>query len=231
MLTDFAGSSEYLDLISEWATPDLISLSLLPYFLGIVVLIVGAMRGRLRPSDLWVVVPFLAAGFTAVRAVPPAWLGLVPFLSLSLEGLRFSRLRGFARPVGLAIVTLVILLPVILLAGPGHLEKERFPEAAADVMLDVPTFHDDVAGGYLIWRFAPDRRVFIDDRAEFFNERIKEYADVRDRREPWEPVFERDGIEQALLRVEQPLIEDLQVSGWDIVYSDEAWVLLRPRPT
>jgi hypothetical protein len=228
MLLDFVGSSEYLDLISEWATPNLISVSLLPYFVGIVILIVGAMRGRLTARMLWVVVPFLALGFTAVRAVPPAWIGLTPFIAVGLQGVMIPRFQGFSRPVGLLIGALVILMPVLLLAGPPRLEEERFPEDASTVMADVPTFHDDVAGGYLIWRFGPERRVFIDDRAELFKERLREMVNVRNGREAWQPVFARDGIEQALLHVSDPLVASLESAGWAIEHKDEVFVLLRP---
>ena len=40
-----------------------------------------------------------------------------------------------------------------------------------------------------------------------------EYVEVRDLERDWEPVFERDGIEQVLLKAEEELIGELAVSG------------------
>jgi hypothetical protein len=91
----------------------------------------------------------------------------------------------------------------------------------------VPTFHDDSAGGYLIWAEGPERLVYIDDRAELYGDRMAEYVEVRDLERDWEPVFERDGIEQALLKVDEELIGELEAAGWTATYEDEEYVVLR----
>ena len=70
--------------------------------------------------------------------------------------------------------------------------------------------------------------MYIDDRAELYRERLAEFVAVRDGEEPWEPVFERDGIEQVLLRVEEPVVEDLQAAGWQVEFEDEHYIVLAP---
>jgi hypothetical protein len=55
-----------------------------------------------------------------------------------------------------------------------------------------------------------------------------EYVEVRDLERDWEPVFERDGIEQVLLRGDEELIGELEVAGWSRAYEDEEFVILRP---
>jgi hypothetical protein len=41
-------------------------------------------------------------------------------------------------------------------------------------------------------------------------------------------VFDRDGIGQALLKVTEPLVDDLEAAGWETVFEDDEYVVLRP---
>jgi hypothetical protein len=108
------------------------------------------------------------------------------------------------------------------------LSETRFPVAASGELDNVRTFHDDRSGGYLIWDRGPEFLVFIDDRAELYGERMAEFVAVRDGEEPWQPVFERDGIRQVLLPAESELAVSIKNEGWQPVYEDEEYVVLRP---
>jgi hypothetical protein len=55
-----------------------------------------------------------------------------------------------------------------------------------------------------------------------------EYVEVRDLERDWEPVFERDGIEQVMLKTDEGLIGELKAAGWTAAYEDEEYVVLRP---
>jgi hypothetical protein len=57
---------------------------------------------------------------------------------------------------------------------------------------------------------------------------MAEYVEVRDLERDWQPVFERDGIEQALLKVDEELIGELEAAGWTTTYEDEVYAVLRP---
>jgi hypothetical protein len=227
MLWGFAQAREYLALISEWMTPDLLSPGLLPLVVGILILILGGMRGNLGPRSFWIIAPFLVLSFSAERAVATAWIALLPLLAVSLKGWTVSYFQGFSPRVGLAALAVIIAIPFAFVESV-ELDETRFPVAAAASLQDLPTFSDDFAGGYLIWRFGPHRKVFIDDRAELYGERILEFVEVRAGREPWQPVFARDGIEQALLKVDEPMIMWLEADGWVATYEDETYVVLRP---
>ncbi len=113
-------------------------------------------------------------------------------------------------------------------SSDGSIDDERFPVAAAKELADVPTFHDDSAGGYLIWSEGPERLVYIDDRAELYGDRMLEYVEVRDLERDWEPVFERDGIEQVLLKADEELLGELASAGWTTTYEDGVYVVMRP---
>jgi hypothetical protein len=115
-----------------------------------------------------------------------------------------------------------------LVASDGSIDEERFPVAAAAELDDVPTFHDDRTGGYLIWAAGPERLVYIDDRAELYGERMAEFVAVRDLETDWEPIFQRDHIEQVLFRSDEELVGVLESAGWAPTFQDEHYVVLRP---
>jgi hypothetical protein len=74
----------------------------------------------------------------------------------------------------------------------------------------------------------PEFGVYIDDRAELYGAMMAEFVAVRDLEEPWEPVFEREGIEQVLLPGDSDLAAEVTAAGWQTTYSDDEFVVLRP---
>lgn len=227
MLVDFSEARETLGLLSEWQRPGLTDPVFIPFLLGVALIAVGLWRKTLPWSQLLVVVPFTALGLTSLRAVPPAWLGIVPAVAMSLGPLRAATSRRFAVVPAAVFAAVVLVLP-FWVRGDGGLSESRFPVAATLELTDVPTFHDDRSGGYLIWDRGPGFLVYIDDRAELYGERMAEFVAVRDGEEPWEPVFERDGIEQVLLPADSGLADAISSSGWQTIYEDEDFVVLRP---
>jgi hypothetical protein len=227
ILLEFSEAGPALALLTEWRRPEFLSVVFLPFLIGVALIVVGAFRKRVTPRHLWMLVPFLLLAFSATRAVPPAWIALVPLLSLALGGVRNGERRRFSFPAAL-VFGLVVLVTPFFIAGDGSLDQERFPVAAADELTDVPTFHDDRTGGYLIWAQGPERLVYIDDRAELYGERMAEFVAVRELETDWEPVFERDGIEQVLFGADEELVGELKASGWSTAYEDDSYVVLRP---
>jgi hypothetical protein len=225
MLLDFMTASPYLSLLTEWRTPELFSPVFFPVFVGIVIIIYGASKQRVMPLDLFVIVPFFALALTALRSVPPAWLALLVPVSASLTGVGRGIPRRFAAVPTAVLVVMVLTLP-FLFKGDAGLATDRFPVATADALADAPVFHNDVVGGYLIWDRGLDLQVFIDDRAELYKERMQEYVDVRGGNEPWEPIFERYGINQALLRDTEPMVGWLDEAGWVVTAKEDGFVLL-----
>lgn len=227
ILLEFGSARDTLSLLSEWRRPTFSSPTFLPFLGGIAFVVVGAYRKLIRPSaHLWLLIPFLVLGFSSLRAVPPAWLGILPLVSLSLSGLALGSRRALKTLPAAVFAFFVFLLPIFLVS-PAEIAEDRFPVEAANRLADVPTFHDDRVGGYLIWAEWPGRLVYLDDRAELYGERMREFVDVRNGTIPWQPVFARDGIEQVLLRSDEGLIAELRQSGWTMVYQDENYSVLR----
>ena len=225
MLLDFMTASPYLSLLTEWRTPELFSPVFFPVFVGIAVIIYGASKQRVVPRDLLVIVPFFALALTALRSVPPAWLALLVPVSASLTDVGKGIPRRFGTAPAAVFVVGVLVLP-LLFKGDAGLAADRFPLATAEALADAPVFHNDVVGGYLIFDRGPGFKVFIDDRAELYEVRMQEYVDVRSGNQPWEPVFERYMISQALLRDTEPMVEWLTAAGWVVSAEEENFVLL-----
>jgi len=227
ILLEFSAAGPALALLSEWRQPEVLSVVFLPFLIGIALIVVGAARGLITPRHLWILVPFLLLAFSSTRAVAPAWIGLVTLLATALTGLDVGKSRRFSVPAAALFATAVVVLPFFI-ASDGSLDEERLPVAASTHLADLPTFHDDRAGGYLIWALGPERLVYLDDRAELYGERMAEFVAVRDLETDWEPVFQRDHIEQALLRTDEDLVGELETAGWRTTYEDESYVVLRP---
>jgi len=227
VLLEFVYARDALALLSEWRRPELLSVVLTPFLIGLGLIVWAAIKGRVTPRHLLVIVPFLALGLGATRAIPPGWIALLPLVSLGVYGLKVGSASRFSTGQAVVFGAAVLVLP-FLLTSDGSLDLERFPVAAAAALDQSPVFHDDRTGGYLIWAEGPGRQVYIDDRAELYRERLAEFVAVRDGDQPFEPVFERDGIGQALLKVTEPLVADLKAAVGATIFEDEQYVVLRP---
>lgn len=226
VLFEFAGAGEALALLSEWRKPEMLSMVFAPFIVGMIVLVVGAARRRITPRHLILIVPYLLLGLSSTRGLPPAWIAITPLLASSLSGLWDDMPKRFSSVSAAIFAASVVVLP-FLLADDAQIDAERFPVAAAEVLAPVKTFHDDVVGGYLIWSRWPDIEVFIDDRAELYDHRLAEFVAIRDGEQDWRAVFEREGIEQALLHEDASLVKKLQLAGWNLVHEGEDFVVLR----
>ena len=227
VVLQFLGNTEALDLIVEWLTPNLISIELFPFLLGIIAIMIGAIRGRVVMRDLWVIIPFLGFAFTANRSVPLAALVLAPWFVTALMPLgkkptHTTRVQGVVNAVLLA---LVIVLPWAI-PIEGGLDEELFGVEAVEHLEPGPVFHDDGVGGYLIYSKWPDRLVYIDDRAELYEEEFIEFVKARDADDVWRDVFARHEIRQALLKQEDRLGQVLVAEGWNPVFEDDRFILL-----
>ena len=227
ILMNFSQARDTLSLMSEWRRPTLDEPLVIAFAGGVVFVVIGAFLRRIEPRHLWILVPFLALGLTALRAVPPAWLGIVPLVSLSLYGLSIGS-KGRMSNISASIFVLVVFALPFLLTDDGELDGERLPVDASAHLEPVRTFHDDRTGGFLIWSNWPEMDVYLDDRAELYVDRLQEFLAVRTGETEWRPIFDRDGIEQALLFADEPLTDTLIDSGWQLTYEDETYVVLRP---
>ena len=231
VVLEFLGNSRSLDLIMEWLTPNFISVEHFPFAIGIVALLIGAIRRRIEMRDLWVIGPFLLFAFTANRSVPIAGLVLAPFFVAGLGSWRAGGVQATKVQSALNVAILGLLVVVAWLAPlKGGLDQSLFGIEALGHAQPGPLFHDDGVGGYLIYAEWPARRVFVDDRAELYRDTFGEFVRARGGDAVWREVFDRYDLHQALLKVGDPLGQVLEAAGWVVAYRDEGFVLYLDEP-
>jgi hypothetical protein len=231
VLLEFARNRGALDLIQEWAPPDLTDLSVAPYALLIIAVAGAAASGRIAVRDLVIVMPFLLFGLTSYRALIPATIVVAPWAARALVlDAPARRAESGLLNAAIALVMLVMAVGLGSARSDSQPDPDLFPVAAVSALGEGPLFHGDAVGGYLIYSEWPDRLVYTDDRAELYGEaRFQEFVDARDGLPVWQEVFERYGISQALLRADQTgLQEILAVSGWSERFRDDEFVVLSP---
>jgi hypothetical protein len=226
ILVNFAGSQGALALIEEWKTPDFGNPMQAPYLLLIVGIIVAGMRGKLRGRDLVVILPFLFFGMTSRRAVFPAAIVLAPWAAMALPAVKVPKSKMSSALVGTAMVLVGVLVLVPLLIRPvGVLDTNRFPSPEIQAAMEGRSvFHDDVVGGFVIYDEWPERRTFIDDRAELYGEEFfVQFTRARDGQ--YEHLFSEYGFDAALVKEGWGLTERLEADGWTAVVEDESMIL------
>ena len=212
-----------------WAPPDFSNPFLLPLLAVVIGVLVAATLGKLETGDLWVAIPFIAFGLLAERNVWPAVMVLTP-----LAATAFS--RGDQEPQGQraepwvinwAIAAILIAVAGVGLAQEAVLDEDRFPvpEAIAELQ-PAPLFNGSAVGGYLIYLDIPGIDVFIDDRAELYGaEGFQRFHDLKTGVDV-PSTFAELGIQQAVVSAEWPLVERLELLGWDYLYQDEFFVVM-----
>jgi hypothetical protein len=226
-LTAFARSGDALALISEWAPPDLISVSRSPFTVAVILLMLGGARGALTMRQVLFAVPVVLFGLSSSRSLLPAFLMLVPILASATAAILSSvpqRPLAGVKWVVAGVVVLPLVLPVT-----GGLNTNRFPVELIELVGERRIFHDDVIGGYLIYASWPETPVLVDDRAELFGSELARFVSVRSGREGWREYFEEYELEAAILGTDQALGQLLKSDGWvEVARSgdDDQWVLL-----
>lgn len=228
ILWRFFANREALSYIVEWAPPKVFGFSGLPFFAGLIGIVFQATRGRVLARDLWIVAPFLLYGLTSYRALFPAMVVLLPWMVPELAFMRRS-----PDPTNPMIVfgtgLVILLLPLVMLGSWGSINEDVFPVAASEFLDDeLPTFHDDGAGGYLIYARGPSMKIYVDDRAELYGgEFVARLGRVLAGSPIWVEDSDKWGIRQALLGTDDDLVDSLSLAGWSEVFRDENFVLLR----
>ena len=133
----------------------------------------------------------------------------------------------------------VVVAGFLLDSGPAgwriEFPRERFPQAALEhaeeFIVGKPVFTSDQWGDYLIYRYFPRLRVFIDGRSDFYGPAIgRQYLEAQQAQYRWEEIFRQYGFETALLPAEWPLATVLKAHpGWELLYDDGRALLFTKR--
>ncbi len=124
-------------------------------------------------------------------------------------------------PAGLAVA-------LVLLQGrlPDRFPSDIFPSGMigrhSELFRGSRVLSSDQWGDYLIFRFYPERRVFIDGRSDFYGEGVGgDYLRMRNGDYRWRRLLSRYGIEAVLIPASWPLGELLKEDrAWTMVEDD-----------
>jgi len=205
-------------------------------FLLSMILTVVALRSlRVLPVAAWLLLPLANGSITAAlvraghltrraRRIVNGALGYGN--RLESIGLHFH---------GFAIVPMVAGMIFVAIRAQAGFPVNVFPVAASAMVSTLPAgariLAPDTFGSYLIFRFGGERKVFIDERNDFYgSEFIDSYQRLMEVQPGWRTVFNRWDFTDALLPSGHPLIPALEDSGWRELYRDRTAVLLTGRP-
>lgn len=243
-------SRAMMKFIEEWFSPDFHELMFLPLAVMIfgTFTALALSKARARPGDLLLLA---ATGYAALRSgrnVPFFALVATPLLAghgwnwLTAQSwggwLTAPEKRETGKQATLKAALNVALLVVIPLAicfakvgktvaNRGVDEAHNFPVAAAEFVRTEkpppPIYNEYGWGGYLIWNFYPDYRVYIDGRADVYGDAyMEEFLATHDGGQQWREPLEHYGIRTVIVAPGAPLASLLrQDGGWRKAFEDE----------
>src|SRR5262249_48244711 len=102
-------------------------------------------------------------------------------------------------------------LPV---AGARFIQEHHLPD---------PVFNFQPWGGYLIYQWYPERRVFIDGRIDMYGKAsVDDYIKPADAKPEWGEIFARWGIQTVLLPKDSPLAAVLRADPhWQRLFTGD----------
>jgi hypothetical protein len=185
--------------------------------------------------DLVVSLPFVALGVWAFRNIAVAPVVTMPVAARLIASRR--EVRDDTRPlVGTALAAVVAALAVFwtIRAAPG-LDFSGFPVDAmravdAHGLLGKRLLSTDKWGDYIIYRYWPRQRVFVDDRYNLYPVQIvTDMLTLLNGSDDWHAILERYRIDVVVWPAERPAVEALEREpDWSRVFRDgQAIVYMR----
>lgn len=133
---------------------------------------------------------------------------------------------GWLSGVAAAVVALMLITQRAQPRWRAEFSEIRFPVSACDALGEQlgrkRLLSTDQWGDYLIYRFYPNAKVFIDGRSDFYGGRLGEdYLAMMNGQWTWQQAFEKHRFEAALLPAAWPLVSALkQHPDWELTYDD-----------
>ena len=239
-------STAMQSLIQEWLSPDFHQFRFLP--LAILMLATFAVLAvspqRITRGALLGLLILSLAALRSGRHIPLFSIYAAPIFAEHFSGWLESRGRFALREQPLNAAKVLINLALLFLPGvvivrelvdfkihEASYESRKYPVAAVDEIkrqqLDGPIFNDYNWGGYLIWRLYPERRVFIDGRADVYSDTfLFDYVSTLNAKPSWREQFQRFGIQTVLIEPRSSLATLLrQEKDWRTVFEDAGSVV------
>jgi hypothetical protein len=238
-----SGSRPFEDRINEWKPAyhhlDFYTGTFWAWAAGTAILVVTVAirrRDRLRSWPVLVsLVSTLATLPLAIDAIRNMTMFVVAATPLAVELLRPATPRErtndvvrLARPllIGAGVISALIATVVYATSGDElgwHPIGPRIVQAARSCPGHVYTSYD--SGAYLIW-FAPDVKVFADNRQDPYSEQILDLS-ILSASSPYVGVFRQYDVRcAAVMSWNRGTVATLERDGWTVATQDDEWVVL-----
>ena len=206
-------------------------------FLLAMLLTAAALRSaRMLPLDALILLPLANGSISTVLTNA----SLAPRMRSALDkildyGLGLRALDRTLNGMALAPLAAVLLFGVIHALRPAF-PADQFPVGASNAVAALPAdariFSSDKFGGYLIYRFEGNRKVFFDGRSDFYGaDFLTRYSRMIQVRPGWQKEFASGKFTHALLPPGYSLVPALEALGWTELYRDRTALLLQgPEP-
>jgi hypothetical protein len=244
------------DLIEEFQAPTFRSEGQLQFeaLLVIGLVMCGFLLRRRRVADALCVLFLAHSALTSVRHAPLFAAVAAPLVASELSGWWTNWAANLSRTSVLRIVqqlgedlkpvfrrnTVWPAIAVLALAAmgapiqwPQDFPSERFPiqmvNEHAALLESGRLLTTDQWGDYIIYRFYPRQKVFVDGRSDFYGERLgRDYIRLLHGTYDWRAILERYRFEVALLPVALPLATLLKRDAeWRVVADKQGAILLK----
>ncbi|MGA7568870.1 MAG: hypothetical protein WBW53_22650 [Terriglobales bacterium] len=244
---DTLRSHEMRSFIVEWFSPDFHQSLYQPLLLVWLLLLTALASFRSRPRGR-MIVPLLltaVAALDAVRHIPIFILVAMPIIAAALptasSSLKVS--RRIARPTWFrpaflgAIIILMAVFTLVKWVSVAHSqdarEAELFPEKAiaflqtGDQPQRIFVYYD--WGGYAIWKLYPKYRVFVDGRADLYDNGIlTQFKTAAEVHTGWRKVLDDWNVDTVLVPPSCALAQALRLDpDWRISFSSSKSIILR----
>lgn len=211
------------------------------------------LRKRLFAEALWIL--FLAhASLNSVRHAPVYAVVAAPLVACELSDWWRASIAGMKKSSALRIlyqlgseltagfrrtsiwpVVFIIALAVMdaPLKWPRDFPSEKFPitmvNRHAQQIASGRLLTEDQWGDYIIYRFYPRQKVYVDGRSDFYGEKVgQEYLHLMQGAYDWRSILDQRGFDVALLPVDWPLASMLKADrSWRVVEDDSKTILFQ----
>jgi len=242
--------------IHEWMSPDFHRPESVPFALLLLATFAALALSpkRARASELLLVGVSAYAGLRSWRNIPFFALVAAPVLAehawLYVIGRSWGRRLVASGAGGVASASQCVLNAALFVAIPLALcvvcvtraavrqpavEAERYPAAAVEFLRAHseagPVFNAYGWGGYLIWKLHPERRVYIDGRADVYGDQfVEDYLKAEGGEPGWREPLERHGVRTVMIAPDAALASLLREDeSWEKVFEDRRSVVFFKR--
>jgi hypothetical protein len=243
-------TSDSLALMTEYQSPDFKSGVLFVVIfelmiLGLVVLL-GARRSALDPTECIVLVFFLHQSLSALRHIFLFAIIAIPIVARELtavldeatpqlrevfDGIAMRQKSLRSDSLYFALISIVFLTSSVTLPGlfKADLDDIYLSGGAAE-FIEARTgalgrmFNSPSLGGALVYRFWPEARIFGDDRNDFYGDDffINKYYRVLSARPDWQDILDEYEVTSAIVLEEDVVGELFRTSPkWRLSYQDD----------